>query len=128
MIRFNLILALILFLASCQKDYLKNLENLDTPAKPRLDTLNGVVYKVVEREDLEEYYNLCLILNCKSDESRATNCQWSDGNYGFTECTGGKCKIIETQNPDDTFSSCIGCYINDQIDHADACRPKIKND
>lgn len=85
------------------------------------DTLNGVIYTVLTAQEVQELLvNHGLYPVCS--ETDAKYCKWSDGVGGETDCTGGNCKVISTQNPDYTTSICQGCYINGQLHHAGACR------
>jgi hypothetical protein len=83
--------------------------------------LDGIKYKKASDETLNKLLNNRIYLDCSKE--RTYTCLWADGQYGSINCDGGSCSVLETQNPDYSWSACIGCYKNNVISHAGACRP-----
>ncbi len=106
---------------SCNKDELKNLKSLENKntINSKYITLDGVTYKVLNEAEILNLNRNGISLECNS---RAHDCKWSDNQGGSINCEGGTCAILQTQNPNYTWSACIGCYIAEQLDHAGACR------
>jgi hypothetical protein len=102
--------------SSCNKD--GNVGTLNNESPYYL--INGQKYFKATDETLIKLNLDRIELSCS--ENRTHDCSWSDNQYGSVNCNGGKCSILQTQNPNGSWSACIGCYINEVIDHAGACR------